>query len=69
MHGRSNPALIRNAGEKAVRRDVLKQAGSGLVKGADDADKAKWFLLSDVDPSKIFEDHNGIIQKGVGAVR
>ena len=39
------------------------------VKGADDADKAKWFLLSDLDPSKIFEDHNGIIQKGVGAVR
>lgn len=37
------------------------------VKGTDDAEKAKWVPISEVDSSKCFEDHYDMIQWAVGA--
>lgn len=36
------------------------------VKGGDDADQAKWFELSKVEPEYLFEDHYSILMKLVG---
>ena len=36
------------------------------VRGADDADKAKWVPLADLDPKMLFEDHYFIIQDMIG---
>lgn len=37
------------------------------VKGGDDAEKAKWIPIGELDPSKCYEDHYEIIQTFVGA--
>jgi bifunctional NMN adenylyltransferase/nudix hydrolase len=39
------------------------------VKGADDAARAKWVPIADLDPLKIFEDHYAIIQVMMGKLR
>lgn len=46
----------------------LKNHTEGLpkVKGSDDAAKAFWLPLAELDPKKIFEDHYAIITKMVG---
>jgi len=36
------------------------------VKGGDDAKKAMWVALADLDPTQIFEDHYFIIQEMIG---
>jgi len=36
------------------------------VKGSDDADKAVWVPISQLDPTKLFEDHYFIIKKMIG---
>lgn len=38
------------------------------VKGADDASKAKWVPIADVDPMMMFEDHYAIIQNMTGGI-
>lgn len=54
-------------GELASRMK-RKGARSGLarVKGSDDADKAKWIPLSELDPMKMYSDHGHIIAKMLG---
>src|ERR1700747_68574 len=37
------------------------------VKGADDAEKARWVPISELDSSEVFEDHYEIIQHFLGA--
>lgn len=46
----------------------LKNDAKGLpkVKGGDDAAKAFWLPLAELDPKKMFEDHYAIITKMVG---
>ena len=36
------------------------------VKGSDDAAKAKWYPIGDLDPSLIFEDHYAILREMIG---
>ena len=44
----------------------LKEVGLPKVKGADDAEKAKWIPLAEVKRSETFEDHYDIIQYFLG---
>ena len=37
-------------------------AGLPIVKGADDAEKALWLPLANLDPIRMYEDHYHIIQ-------
>lgn len=45
---------------------VLPDGPLPKVKGLDDADKAKWIPIANVDPSECFEDHAEILQHFVG---
>jgi len=48
---------------------VLASAGQlPLVKGSDDAKRAFWCAIPDIDSSLMYEDHNDIIQYFVGSV-
>lgn len=40
--------------------------GLAKVKGSDDAEKARWIPLSELDPMKMYSDHLAIIQKMLG---
>lgn len=44
----------------------LKDGKLPKVKGSDDADKAAWVPLSDLDPRELYEDHYFIIQRMIG---
>jgi bifunctional NMN adenylyltransferase/nudix hydrolase len=46
---------------------VLPDGALPKVKGDDDAEKAKWVPIGEVDSSKCFEDHYEMIQWAVGA--
>jgi len=46
---------------------VLPDGALPKVRGDDDAEKAKWVPISEVDSSKCFEDHYDMIQWAVGA--
>ena len=46
---------------------VLPSGELPKVKGMDDAEKAKWIPIGELDTSMIFEDHYDIIQWAVGA--
>ena len=37
------------------------------VKGSDDAEKAKWIPLAELNPEEIYEDHFHIIQNMIGS--
>jgi bifunctional NMN adenylyltransferase/nudix hydrolase len=47
---------------------VLPDGPLPKVKGMDDAEKAKWVPIADVDPSTCYEDHHDIIQHFVGGL-
>lgn len=46
---------------------VLPDGELPKVKGGDDAEKAKWIPIGELDPSVCYEDHYEIIQNMVGA--
>jgi len=55
----------RSARGRTITHGYLVHLSPGAlpkVRGADDAAKAKWIPLSDVDPEKMFEDHFAIIE-------
>lgn len=47
---------------------VLEDGPLPHVKGSDDAEKARWVPLSNINPSMMFEDHYHIIQDMVGNI-
>jgi bifunctional NMN adenylyltransferase/nudix hydrolase len=47
---------------------VLPDGPLPKVKGMDDAEKARWVPIADVDPSACYEDHHDIIQHFVGGL-
>lgn len=50
----------------AFHFDLGMQATLPKVKGSDDAEKAKWVPLNQVDPTRMFEDHYDIISHFTG---
>lgn len=45
---------------------VPSKMGLPKVKGSDDAEKAKWYPLADLNPEMLFEDHYQIIKAMIG---
>lgn len=61
----------RSARGRTITSAFLIQLPDGplpKVKGADDAEKAKWVPLSEVTRDKMFEDHYAIIKKMTGMI-
>lgn len=52
-------------------RSKRRGAHQGLakIKGSDDAEKAKWVPISQLDPKKMFSDHHAIVMKLLGKMK